>query len=183
MNDQEILQLIRKKEHHTAVGKLYEHFPKIRSLIRMKGGNADDASDVFQESLIIFCKKTSDPSFKLTSGIGTYLYSVCWHLWKDALQKRHRNIPTSDMTETLPSASEEVQHHLEKEEKFGYLDKVLMEIGEKCREIFQLYYFKKQSMQQIAAQLGFGSEQTAKNQKYKCLEKAKELAKQIASIH
>lgn len=183
MNDQQILQLIRKKEHHAAVGKLYEHFPKIRSLIRLKGGSAHDASDMFQESLIIFYKKASDPAFQLTSGIGTYLYSVCWHLWKDALQKRNRNVPTADVAEILPAASEEVQFHLQQEEKFGYLDKVLTEIGEKCRDIFHLYYFRKQSMQQIAAQLGFGSEQTAKNQKYKCMERAKELAKQMVVIH
>ena len=36
-------------------------------------------------------------------------------------------------------------------------------------------------MQEIADKLGFGSEKTAKNQKYRCLEKAKENLKTLKS--
>lgn len=182
MSDKEIIGLIRKREHSASVQKLYDHFPKIKSLIRLKGGSNDDARDVFQESLVIFCKKAADPAFELTSSIGTYLYSICWHLWKDALEKRKRNVP-AEWEEVDHATSADAQEYLAKEEKFAHIDAVLTTIGDKCRQIFQLYYFQKQSMVAIAQQMGFGSEQTAKNQKFKCLERAKELAKQMVSIH
>ena len=183
MNDLEIIELIRKKSHHAAIGKLYDYFPKIKSLIRSKGGTNDDAKDVFQESIIIFCRKASADSFQLTASIGTYLYSVGWHLWKDTLKKRNRNIIMDELTGDKLVSQDDLQEHFEKEEKFNYLDKILLEISEKCQKIFRLYYFQKQSMKEIAQQLGFGSEQTAKNQKYKCLERAKEMAKQMVSVH
>ena len=183
MSDTEIIDLIRKRQQEAAVEKLYDHFPKIRSLVKQKGGSLDDARDIFQESLVIFYRKASDPGFILTSSISTYLYSVCWHLWKDALKKKSRNIPATEWPGIERAASEDVQEHILKEEKFSYLDKILLQVGDKCKEIFQLYYFGKQSMARIAEQLGLSSEQVAKNQKYKCLEKARELAKQMVSIH
>ena len=179
MNDAELIAVIRNKEPRPALQELYSHFPKVRALIRHKGGNAQDAADVFQESLIIFCKKVSDPSFQLTASAGTYLYSVCWHLWKDMLQKRNRESRLSPWPEATMNVQEEVHEHQDKEKKFGYLDQILDQLGDKCKAIFQLYYYRKQSMDEIARVLNYGSEQSAKNQKYKCMEKARELAKAI----
>ncbi|MFI5151096.1 MAG: RNA polymerase sigma factor [Bacteroidia bacterium] len=178
MKDLEIIDLIRKREHHKAIEKLYDHFPKVKSLIRLKGGNVQDAGDVFQESLVIFCRKVSNPEFILTCSIGTYLYSISWHLWKDTLRKKNRSV-SDPWKEASVNAEAETEEYLEKEKKYGYLDQVLTQIGDKCREIFKLYYFQKQSMEEIASVLGFGSEQSAKNQKYKCMEKARVMAKEM----
>jgi hypothetical protein len=37
-----------------------------------------------------------------------------------------------------------------------------------------LFYFKKKSFREIASSLAFRSENVAKNQKYRCLQKAKD---------
>ncbi|MEI2748935.1 MAG: hypothetical protein V9E88_09285 [Ferruginibacter sp.] len=47
-------------------------------------------------------------------------------------------------------------------------------LGEKCRMLLILFYHKKQSYKEIATALSFSDEKTAKNQKYRCLQKAKE---------
>ena len=47
-------------------------------------------------------------------------------------------------------------------------------LGEKCRQLLILFYFKRNSFREIASLLKFGSEETAKNQKYRCIQKAKE---------
>jgi hypothetical protein len=44
----------------------------------------------------------------------------------------------------------------------------------KCKQLLILFYFKKKSFREIAAALAFSDEKVAKNQKYRCLQKAKE---------
>jgi RNA polymerase sigma factor (sigma-70 family) len=183
MSDIEIIQLIRGRQHHQAIGRLYAEFPRIRQLVRRKGGGTNDAHDVFQEAIVIFCRRAADPSFQLTSSIGTYLYSVCRHLWKDMQRKQKRQVLLDDMHEVGNEITETVQEHWAREEKYGYLDQVLKQIDARCRQIFQLYYFEKRSMQQVAQQVGFSGEESAKTQKYKCMEQARKLAQKFLLVH
>lgn len=55
-----------------------------------------------------------------------------------------------------------------------------MKLGQKCKELLELFYFKKLSMKDISKKLGFASEKVAKNQKYRCIEKAKENLKNLS---
>jgi hypothetical protein len=45
--------------------------------------------------------------------------------------------------------------------------------------MLQLFYLKKKSMAELAKEFGFKSEKVAKNQKYKCLQYAKQKALQF----
>ena len=181
MNDKKIMELIRNGRHSTALDMLYEGYRPIRKFIISHGGSDDDARDTFQEALIIFCQKAVHPDFQLSAKVSTYLFSVCKYLWKDKLQKENRYVHhhnfelEADVTDIMEA------HH--EEEKYKFLDKVLDSIGERCKEILQAYYFSKWSMQTIAEKFGYGSEASAKNQKYKCLERAKELAKKEQLFH
>jgi DNA-directed RNA polymerase specialized sigma24 family protein len=47
-------------------------------------------------------------------------------------------------------------------------------LGEKCRQLLILFYHRQQSFRDIAATLQFSDEKVAKNQKYRCLQKAKD---------
>ena len=88
MDDKIIIELLKSGKQDKAFLKLYKNYPKVEKLILSKGGSKEDAKDVFQEALIIFYEKVCNTEFKLTSAIGTYLYSVCRFLWKDELIKR-----------------------------------------------------------------------------------------------
>jgi hypothetical protein len=59
------------------------------------------------------------------------------------------------------------------EAKIACAEKALETIGEKCWHILKAFYYEGLSMAKIALQFGFSSEKSAKNQKYKCLERAK----------
>jgi RNA polymerase sigma factor (sigma-70 family) len=74
--------------------------------------------------------------------------------------------------------ADEIGYDEEKEQKMKVLEKVLNQVTERCKKIFELFYFKKESMTEIAKKLEFSSVNSAKTQKYKCMEKAIKLAKQ-----
>ncbi len=50
-------------------------------------------------------------------------------------------------------------------------------IQDRCKQLLRLFYFENERMAEIAKKMGFSSEKSAKTQKYKCMEKAHQLAK------
>ncbi len=143
-----------------------------------KGGSKEDAKDIFQEALIIFYRKAQDAKFNLTSSIGTYLYSVCRFLWKDELKKRNKN-QTVDLGDVSSDMQNELRETLQKETRSKLAEQALSSIGERCLELLQRFYYKSLSMREIASEMGFSSENVAKNQKYKCLERARTKLKEL----
>lgn len=171
MTDEKIIELLKSNKTDKAFYKLYKDYPKVQKLILTKGGTKQDAQDIFQEALIVFYRKVTETDFKLTSKIGTYLYSVCRFLWKDELLKRKSSTQIS--FDIKNNEAEELEQLYSKEKQLVAIEKVLETISEKCQQIFQLFYFKKLSMKEIAKVMGYTSERIARTQKYKCVEQAK----------
>lgn len=168
MNDKKILELFKDGQREKAFSKLYGLYPKIETLILSKGGQKQDASDVFQEALIVLNRNLEKSDFKLTSSFYTYLYSVSRFLWKD-IQKKFSKQELHNLNET------EVKyfHSVLEEKKYQLAEQAFLELGERCRQLLQLFYHKAMSFKDISIVMQFKSEKIAKNQKYKCLTKAK----------
>lgn len=174
MSDEKIIELLKVNKTDRAFSKLYIDFPKVKKMILSKGGTKDDAQDIFQEALIFLYNKVNQGDFKLTSKIGTYLYSVSRFLWKDQLIKNNKTVDSDFSNDQLIETNkEELEEIIKKEEKLKVIEQVLKEISQKCQEIFELFYFKKLSMKDIAIKMKYTSERVARTQKYKCVEQAK----------
>lgn len=179
MNDQKVIELIRSGKNDRALFALYKNFPAVKKLLRLKGGNAADAEDVFQEALIILCRKIKETDFTLTAQLSTYLFSVCRFLWKDELKKR-RTHTVYDFDTGLSNLEElQLVDWTNEEARIKLAEKVINELGERCREVLLLFYNGGLKLKDIAAKMGYSSENTAKNQKYKCLEAAKNKLKDM----
>lgn len=181
MNDQKIVQQLKGGKRQKAFVQLYKGFPTVKKLIQSKGGTAEEAEDVFQEALIIFYKKAIQPDFELTAKISTYLYSVSRFLWKDEQKKKGLEYGTEEV-ENIKFESE-LEEIAQKEKKFLVIEEVLNSIGEKCLKILQLFYYKGLSMKEIARQVDLKSEKVTKNQKYKCLERARKMALETQTLN
>jgi RNA polymerase sigma factor (sigma-70 family) len=173
MDDNKIIELLKIGKQNQVFLKLYKNYPQVEKLILSKGGSKEDAKDVFQEALIIFYEKVSNTEFKLTAAIGTYLYSVSRFLWKDELIKRKGKTAVDVDFEFTSEEEAEFQLAIEREAKFKQIERVLSQIGDKCLQLLKLFYYEGLSMKIIASKVGLKSEKIAKNQKYKCLERAK----------
>lgn len=165
MKDTEIIQHLQNGNIRKAVKGLYGFLPDIRRMVVSKGGRREDADDIFQETLLVLYRKIRETDFALSSSLKTYALGVAGNLWLQELRKRGRafNVPLEpDLPEDNPD-----EHRLQLAEK------AFMLLGEQCRTILILFYKQRMGMRDIAQRLGFASEQVAKNQKYRCLEKAK----------
>lgn len=193
MDDQSILQLIRTGKNDLALNALYRSFPAIRNLIRSKGGHRSDAEDIFQEALLILLRKAAQPDFQLTAKLSTYLYSVCRHLWNDTQRRRQPTVPFEDIAAHNEIASKDpaeppgltageeigLAAAIRDESRIRLAEQALNDLKDRCRELLLLFYKRQLSLKVIAAQMGYTTEASAKNQKYKCLEAARNRLKEL----
>ncbi|NQY11321.1 MAG: sigma-70 family RNA polymerase sigma factor [Flavobacteriales bacterium] len=175
MKDAEILSEIRKGNREKPLKFLYQEFPKIKTNIIASGGNEEIAQEIFNDSLILLLEKLNDPKFELSSKLSTYLYGINRLLWKNELRRQNKR-PELEWRDTLILYNEDIGYDFEREEQLKKIEAILKTISTKCQQIFELFYFKKQSMQIIAETLNYSSVNSAKTQKYKCLEKAIQMA-------
>lgn len=179
MDDHSIITQLQSNKHIQAFSALYDHYPPVEKMIYRNGGTRQDAKDIYQEALIILYNKAKDGNFRLTSKLSTYLFSVCRFLWMDEAKRRGK-MPSAELSEENdPGLQEDISKEVEKEKKLLLAEKAIASLGEKCRQILTLFYIERKSMNEIAGLLGYNSENTAKNQKFKCLESAKKKLKEI----
>lgn len=65
------------------------------------------------------------------------------------------------------------------EERAKLAEKVVAELKDRCRELLLLFYEGGLKLKDIATRMGYSSENVAKNQKYKCLEAARNRLKEL----
>lgn len=170
MRDQEIIMLFRENELKRGIKAVYSSFPSIRKMVITNSGTKEDAEDLFQEVLLVLIEKTKEENFELKSSLNTFLYAVARNLWLKALRKRG-NKASLELDENL--AGVELDLGID-EEKQTWAETALEQLGEKCRQLLLLFYYHRLSFESIAKKLDFKNDKVAKNQKYRCLEKAKE---------
>ena len=146
----------------------------VKKFVLANNGNEEDAQDTFQETLIVLYHKLEDPSFRLTARLGTYLYSVARLIWLKKISRSAALI--SPIKETGEWQDPEIgQDWEEREMRFEKMQSALEELGEPCRSLIESFYLKDHSMKEITERFGYSNPETAKNQKYKCMQRLKKL--------
>lgn len=176
--EQDLLIAISNGDRSAAESVYLQHYPTVTKWIIKHGGDEHDASDIFQEAMVILYQKAQEEKFRLSCKIGTYLFAIAKNLWYKKLQKDRRGgtISTEVDTEDLGMAYEDdVKVHAERELYYEQLDKALNQLGEPCSSILKAFYYKGKTMNDIAEDFGYTNPDNAKNQKYKCLTRLKKL--------
>lgn len=149
-------------------------FPKVARYISKNGGTLDEAKDIFQEALIIYYEKSiAEPDYAIQNH-EAYIMGIVRHLWSKTI-KRKALIANGNTMADLPdnkerSASESV---------LGFLSVA----GQKCMDLLHAFYYNKSSMKEVATSFGFSSERSATVQKFKCLEKVRDIVKQKSLVY
>lgn len=181
MTDEKITQLLRSGAFNEAAKGLYSHFDGVYGYIKQHGGSVDDAKDLFQEAVLVFMKKVAEENETIHCKISTYLTTICKYQWNNKLRSAaHKNERPLEFIQ-LGALEDDLKDFESEEQQFGHLNKILQKLGERCKAILLSFYVQKQTMQAIAGQMGFSSVNSAKTQKYKCMEYARQLANDLTN--
>lgn len=174
-SDDAVIEGIRRDDER-ALAYLYKlHYPMISHFILNNSGTDDEAKDIYQEGVIVFYEKIRGNSLELTCQIKTYLYSVCRRLWLKRLAEKGRFATSMGDVEDYLMLEEDIPQQEENERQFDLMADAMGKIGEPCRSLLEDYYLHTQNMQDITEKFGYTNTDTAKNQKYKCLQRLKRL--------
>ena len=174
-NESALLKGLARNDREAIEAIYARNYPVVQSLILNNNGTADDARDIFQESMIVLYEKSKSESFELNCQIKTYLYSVSRRLWLKRLQQMQRYVPEIRGMEATVQVEEDMDVHEQKNRDFFTMEKALAGLGEPCKSLLEAFYLQKKNMSDIAESFGYTNSDNAKNQKYKCLMRLKKL--------
>ncbi len=152
--------------------RIYKRWPEVRNLLRGMGCERSRAEDIFQEALIILCRKTAEPDFHLDTDPFFYVLKTCKFLWYNQARKLQKE-SKREISEPLPEPEEE--EWLQRETRLAQMEKAIRKLGDQCRKLLHFFYACSMNMVDIARKLDLRNDKVAKAQKYRCLQKAKEL--------
>lgn len=168
---EESLFLRIKDGDDEAVKVLYEKYRGefIQWAIKRHQSNEEEAKDVFQNIIVIFFSKVNSGKLAvLESSIKTYLFGI----GKNLLKQRIEDLSLDEIL-----ISELVDAEKEDNEKLNILMSEMEKMSDLCTSILKHYYFNGYSMEDIAIEFDYKSIDSAKTQRYKCLQKLKNAIK------
>lgn len=183
--DIELIDAIsRDKDLDKALLFLYQQYATTTSsFIIHYGGSAQDAEDIFQETILAFIDIIKKGRYRMEASIKTFLVSIARNIWLNEQKKRERAGQREKRFEEGRGQQEDDASQLLSElENKKQVRELVGKLGEPCRKLLQLFYYDNLSMKEIVDHLPYENEQVVRNKKYKCLQQLIGLVKSNPSI-
>jgi RNA polymerase sigma factor (sigma-70 family) len=177
MSSQPFVAALREDDTQAFKSLYQKAFPMIRNYVRKNSGTLQDAEDVFQEAMTVLLQKLADPGFVLTVEVSAYLFAVSRKIWlkrlRDQRQSRFVEIHSDhDVVEETPSGNTHPE---------GLVNSLLQRVTDHCKHLLIAVFIKGEPIEKLMVRLGWKNKHTAANQKYKCLEQAKQRSADLVS--
>jgi RNA polymerase sigma factor (sigma-70 family) len=144
-----------------------------RKRLAQLGVSEEDSKDIYQESVILLYEKLQDQAFALHAKVSTYLYSVCERkglehhrqqkrktaLSREALSGEMKTNPTVEDATKMPDDEQ--------------IRTAIQSLGYPCKELLAAFYYHKEKLKDLYVEMGYSSENTAKQAKFKCMKRLK----------
>lgn len=169
-NDESILKLVYQKNYH-----------KTEKYILGNSGSKEQAKDIYQEAFITVWENVQDNKFvpQNQTALNGYIYTVAKNKWLDFLKSsRFKKTSSIDTIEYKIEEQDETNDRTEEVEKNKKITKVITsfnQIGDACKQLLTIFYYENKSLREIANELNI-TEASARNKKYRCLEKLRSSA-------
>jgi len=173
----DIIQRLRNGDE-SVLKEIYTNnrVPFLNWIIQKYGCDMEDAKEIFQLSVVtLYDNVVTGKLETLTSSIKTYLFSIGKNKWLEWNRKQGKIQYQKDSL--LFDHLEEKETPKVKEDLFLQVEQVLKAMGDPCKKLLELVYFNRLSMHDICKQLHYKNEDSAKNAKYKCLQRLKKQLK------
>jgi RNA polymerase sigma factor (sigma-70 family) len=162
--DEKYLKLLYHKFRSKCVG----WFQKRQNLTH------EEAAEIYQKAFTIFYYNVKDGKVtELNSELSTYLIGVGKNLVKEMLRSRKRTLPLDEIPDKFVTDAEGIRTHEINHQKI-LIERILKKVGDPCRTLLLLYYFKNYSYEAIAINMGYKDKDGVKKKKSLCLRKIRE---------
>ena len=172
----DLVNEILQADINKPVTYMYEqYFEAVGFEIRGKGGNHQDAADIFQEAVLIVIDKIKSGKFRGDSSVRTFLLGIAKNLWlhekrtRDRRSGRETQFGASDQPET------DVHDRMFSVDSSSIIQSLFNQVGDICTKILSGVYYEKLPMKDLLIKFDYENEQVLRNRKSRCMKKLKEL--------
>ena len=158
---------------NSAIKRLYGYcVPRLAKMMRGHTLKETEPVDIFQDGMAVLYLNLNKERFKGESSLETYTLSICKNIWLHKLRTlRHQENKLADLK------LEQLYQTREVMVDFTRLTALLEHLGHDCQKILRLFYYEKQSMEEIMGHFGLSNKQSAKNKKARCMQRLTEIVK------
>lgn len=171
----EIFHAVKNNDGQALKQVYHDNYKPVEQYILQNSGTRDDARDIYQEAFVAVWRNIQLEKFspQHEGSLSAYILQVSKNKWisqlrsaanKNTISLDHH--PADNAEETL----QEDNHHI------AMVALQFKKLGDNCRELLSRFYYKKESLKNIGSSFNW-TEATAKNNKYRCLEKLRNLLK------
>jgi len=163
-----------KNDENQALKELYSTYRNecVGWLQTKQSLQLEDAKEIFQTAVVILYDNViSGKLEQLNSNIKSYLYGICKNKAFELYRQQKRVSSKEEFPTIHAYVIDEVSDNEVLESEIKQMNRALSKLGDPCRLILQLYYYKKMSMADITLKMGYKNAATTKNLKYKCIKR------------
>ena len=157
---------VRSFQDQADLRKLYElAFPSVARYVGAKGGNLEDARDVFHDAVLVYIEKVAKQESSTVQHEIGYLIGISKNLW---LRRQRSQIRHTEYLRTVNLDEQQSPQPIHAR----VLDLLAM-TSQACLDLLRACFFGSNNMREVAEELGYANAHTVSVQKYKCIAKLK----------
>ena len=172
MEDKNLIESI-KGGSYQVLGDVYEKYRDecLNWLIRKFNCDLEVARDIYQNSIIILYENIIQKKLiSLESSIKTYLFSIAKNKMMEQQRKDSRKMGINrDIIDESPD--DPLEMDINWQNKIDVLRNSLEQLGDPCFSLLRMFYYQKMKIAEIRVAMEYKTDESAKNQKYKCLQR------------
>ena len=172
------LDALSEGDHECIMGIYESTFPKVLKFVLNNHGQKADAYDVFQKALMQIIVRYRTREFAITSSFDAFLFTACKNLWRRELNRRKKKVTNKRVLE-LESDEKDMALALLEQERWELFNEKMEELSTNCKTILKLF-FNKVPYADIAAEMGYNSDNVLRQRIFKCKSKLSQLIKKDA---
>lgn len=145
----------------------------ISGLVKKHSCSREDAEDIYADSVLNFREKLIDGRIEYLTDLKSYLFATCNNMFLARLKRASRVMKA---VHELSNAAENIEMDGDNESQFreellDTVNEALDQLQEKCREMLQMFYFQKLSLDEIANRFNMANANVAKVSKARCFQR------------
>ncbi len=173
MNDKQLIKELKERNRNALNTVYLDYRQDFYRFLSRYNATPNKLEDIYQDALIVVFENAQAGKLdRLNSSLKTYLFSVGKFMLFKHFRDDKREMPIEE-NYLFDRYEQEVMAEVSEDEGLSTYQKTLVDnfkkLGDKCREILELFYLQGLKLDEITQIQGYDNKDVTKSQKSRCL--------------